>query len=354
MRFLAILTVRNEAAFLLEWLAHHRAVGFTDFLVFSNDCQDGTDEMLDQLATQGLLTHVRNDGPYGKGGIQFTALKQADKHPLLRQADWVMSLDVDEFVTIKTGDGQISDLLAALPKADAITLTWRLFGNADVLRYTDTPITETFHRCAPDVMHWPWRASMFKTLYRNDGTYRKIGVHRPRDVKTAANLEAFHWYDCEGRELGPAFKTQRLFSDYGRKNYGLAQLNHYPLGSMESYVLKSDRGRVNRSELPLGLDYWVERNFNTATDKSIERYAVARDALRETWLQDNALAKLHSQAVAWRHQRFQELMRQEAPLALFSRLLMTPPSRPINAVTAQTLATYANLGRVAREKNQSQ
>ncbi len=42
-KFLAVLTVRNEAAFLLEWLAHHRGGGFTDFLVFSNDCQDGTD-----------------------------------------------------------------------------------------------------------------------------------------------------------------------------------------------------------------------------------------------------------------------------------------------------------------------
>ncbi|MFY9211200.1 MAG: glycosyltransferase family 2 protein, partial [Aestuariivita sp.] len=36
MKFLAVMTVRNEGAFLLEWLAHHRATGFTDFLVFSN------------------------------------------------------------------------------------------------------------------------------------------------------------------------------------------------------------------------------------------------------------------------------------------------------------------------------
>ena len=50
-QFLAILCVRNEAAFLLDWLAHHRATGFTDFLVFSNDCTDGTDLMLDSPCT---------------------------------------------------------------------------------------------------------------------------------------------------------------------------------------------------------------------------------------------------------------------------------------------------------------
>ena len=78
MRCLAVLTVRNEGAFLLEWLAHHRAVGLDRFVVFSNDCDDGTDDMLDHLEGLGWLRHVRNDGPYDQGGIQFTALKAAE------------------------------------------------------------------------------------------------------------------------------------------------------------------------------------------------------------------------------------------------------------------------------------
>ncbi|KPD12494.1 glycosyltransferase family 2 protein [Phaeobacter sp. 11ANDIMAR09] len=347
MRFLAILTVRNEGAFLLEWLAHHRAVGFTDFLVFSNDCQDGTDAILDRLDELGQLTHIRNDGPYGKGGIQFTAMKQADKHPLVKQADWILALDVDEFVNIKTGDGTLTDLLAALPEADAVTLTWRLFGNADTLRFEDGPITELFRRCAPEVIHWPWRASMFKTLYRNNGTYRKTGVHRPRDAKDPEKVESFRWFDCTGRELGEAFKTRRLFSNYGRKNYDLAQLNHYPLGAMESYILKADRGRAVHSDHMLGTDYWVERNFNTASDTSIDRYKIARQELESQLLEDEGLAKLRAKSVAWRQQRFRELMQKEPYRALFARLLMTPPSRLINAVTAQTLTTFANLGRAA-------
>ncbi|MES2816741.1 MAG: glycosyltransferase family 2 protein, partial [Pseudomonadota bacterium] len=53
MKITAVLCVRNEAAFLLEWLAHHRACGVTDFLVFTNDCDDGTDAMLDRLEALG-------------------------------------------------------------------------------------------------------------------------------------------------------------------------------------------------------------------------------------------------------------------------------------------------------------
>ncbi|MBY5932294.1 glycosyltransferase family 2 protein [Tateyamaria omphalii] len=344
MTHLALLTVRNEAAFLLEWLAHHRAVGFDDFLVFSNDCDDGTDTMLDRLAELGWLTHARNDGPYDKGGIQFTALKASAKMEQVTSADWILPLDVDEFVNIHVGDGTLTDLHAALPDATAITLTWRLFGNNGQVRYLDQPLTDTFVKAAPEVLHWPWRASMFKTLYKNDGTYRKPGVHRPRDVD-AAKLEQARWFDGHGRALDDQFKTRRIFSNYGRRNYGLAQLNHYPLGTMESYVLKADRGRAVHSDDILDVDYWVERNFSTDEDTSIERYRNARDANLSALKADGTLSKLHADAVAWRKARFDALMQQEPFRALFGRLLMTPPTRPVPPKAAQFMIRYANLAR---------
>jgi hypothetical protein len=143
MRILAVLTVRNEAAFLLDWLAHHRAVGFTDFLVFSNDCDDGTDAMLDRLQELGHLTHQPNPGPH-EGGVQFAPLKTADRHQLVKKADWILAFDIDEFVNVHVGDHTLPALLAALPDATAITLTWRLFGNAGVMRYHDRPVVDQF------------------------------------------------------------------------------------------------------------------------------------------------------------------------------------------------------------------
>ena len=92
MRAVAILGVKNEAAFLIEWLAHHRAVGFTDVLVYSNDCSDGTDLMLDRLQDMGFLTHMRNPGPH-ESGPQWAMLKAAENHTATRGADWVLVLD---------------------------------------------------------------------------------------------------------------------------------------------------------------------------------------------------------------------------------------------------------------------
>jgi Glycosyl transferase family 2 len=332
-RVTAVLCVRNEGAFLLEWLAHHRACGVTSFLVFSNDCDDGTDAMLDRLETMGWLTHVRNPGPHPEGP-QWAALKLADKHPLVTEADWLLPLDIDEFVNVHVGDRRVPALLAALPEATAITLTWRLFGNAGVVDYTDTPVTETFTRAAPRVLYWPWRAQLFKTLVKNDGSYGKLGVHRPRSP-VAERMARQRWHDGSGRVLPAAFHRGRIFSDVGRDHHALVQLNHYPLGAVQSFLLKRDRGRAVHADAGPDAGYWVERNFCDDEDRSILQLE-SRD-LRGKLHRDPVLGPLHRTAVAWRHDRFRDLMLQDAWRSFYGQILMAGPARVLDRTTAESI-----------------
>jgi Glycosyl transferase family 2 len=329
----AVLCVRNEGAFLLEWLAHHRACGVTDILVFSNDCDDGTDAMLDRLQVLGWLTHLRNPGPHPEGP-QWAALKQADRHSLVAGADWVLPLDIDEFVNVHVGDRTIPALLAALPDATAITLTWRLFGNAGVVAYRDAPVTETFTRAAPRVLHWPWRAHLFKTLVRNDGSYGKLGVHRPR-APVAGRMAGQRWFDGSGRMLPAAFHRGRIFSDVGRDSHALVQLNHYPLGAVESFLLKRDRGRAVHADGGLDAGYWVERNFVDEEDKSI--LALDSRTLRDALHGDPVLGPLHVAAVDWRQQRFRALMQEDAWRSFYGQILMAGPTRVLSRAEAESI-----------------
>ncbi len=336
MRATLLLGVKNEGAFLLEWLAHHRACGFTDFLVYSNDCSDGTDAMLDRLAAMGWLTHIRNDGPHPEGP-QWSALKLADRHPLVRQAEWLIVLDIDEFINIHTGDRSIAALLAALPDATAIPLTWRLFGNAGVIEYSGHPVTETFTRAAPAILHWPWRAALFKTLFRNDGSYAKLGVHRPRSPDRT-RLADQRWFDGAGRELSDSFNTNRVFSDFGRDNHTLVQLNHYALGAMEAYLVKCDRGRANRKGSTMDMGYWVDRNFNQTEDRSILK--LDSIALRQALLEDSVLGPLHHGAILWRQACVRRLLAEESWRSLFGGLMMTPATRALDTAEAALVWRY--------------
>jgi hypothetical protein len=330
MHSLAILTVKNEASFLLEWLAHHRCTGFSDVLVLSNDCSDGTDAMLDRLQDMGLVTHLRNDGPH-PDSPQWSALKKVERHPLYAQADWALVLDIDEFVNIHVGARRLEDLLAALPaEATAVALTWRLFGNAGIVRYQDLPVRAQFTRAAPATLGWPWRAQMIKTLFRPNAAFRKPGVHRPRSPDPdPARVAAERWFDGSGRPMDPA---SRLYSDYRQDNYGLVQMNHYALGAMESYLVKCDRGRANREASAFDMGYWIERNLNQVEDLSILGLDIAGElaALKA----DPELARLHRAGVVWRQKRCAALLQDDAWRQLFGRLLMAGPSRVLGPEAA--------------------
>jgi len=179
---------------------------------------------------------------------------------------------------------------------------------------------------------------LFKTLFRNDGTYRKFGVHRPRSPHPD-RVGSARWFDGSGRELPTAFHTARIFSDYSRDNYGLVQLNHYPLGSMQNYLVKADRGRANRDASGFDMSYWVERNFCETEDRSIQQ--LPSQTLRAELLADPILGPLHARALAWRQARFASLMQQEPWRALFGRLLMTPPSHTLIADQARPILAHA-------------
>lgn len=330
MRAVIVSTVKNEGSFLLEWLAHHRACGFGHFLIASNDCSDGTDLMLDRLQDMGWLTHLRNPGPHAKGA-HWSALKAADSHEALRGADWVLTSDVDEFVNIHAGGRALGDLLRALPDADAIALTWRMFGNDGVAEYADRPVTEAFTRAAPVTLAWPWRAQMYKTLFR-PARFDRLGIHRPQKPLPGP---APRWFDGSGREVTDSLSEGRLYSDYRQDNYALAQLNHYALGSLEGYLVKVERGRANRQADGLDLGYFVERNLCEAEDLSIAGLDSA--PLRAELMADAVLGPLHHGAVAWRRARIAALLAQEDWRALFARLMMLPPSRALDASRAALL-----------------
>ncbi|MDO8883300.1 glycosyltransferase family 2 protein, partial [Pseudotabrizicola sp.] len=97
-----VTTMKNEGPFILEWIAYHRAIGVDDFLVYTNDCTDGTDTMLELLQAKGLCQHRVN--PWVPGGElkpQHAALQAAESEPVMQNCGWGICMDVDEFINIK-------------------------------------------------------------------------------------------------------------------------------------------------------------------------------------------------------------------------------------------------------------
>lgn len=305
--------MKDEGPFVMEWVAHHLAIGFTDLVVYTNDCSDGTDDMLIRLEELGLCHHRRNVIPEGIRP-QPSALNYAQDEPLVGESDWVMVFDADEFLSIKYGDGTLDDLIAAAKAQDAngIVVTWRIFGSGGVVDWSRAPVTEQYLLAAPQTWNKGWGV---KTLFTFDPDYWKLGIHRPkmktRHIKTEFP-DKVKWLNGSGREMEDYFKFRGWRSITRTVGYDWVQLNHYAVKSVDSYAIRKMRGNVNNKADKYNSDYWSLQDRNEVRDDTMLRYTEVRNRIIGQLLEDPVLNRLHVAAVARAENRLAELKQTEA------------------------------------------
>lgn len=306
MRVTAVTCVKNEGPFLLEWIAFNRLIGVTDHLFYSNDCTDGTDRLLDALADRGLCQHLPN--PAEGRNYQMEALKDARRQDIVMQADWVWVADVDEFLNIHVGDHTIPALIEACGDPQAISVNFQFFASDGVETFEDAPVIGQFTRSHnPDL--WCGEAAIeVKSLVRHDFPLQYYGAHRPFQKGKARP----DWTDGSGRKVPHKFlvaanpRRIRRFPAAGARE--MATLNHYALRSLDSYLVKNDRGDVNRENRAFDDTYWRERNDPAWEDLSIQRYLPdLKKALAEL-KKDKEIKALHDEAVTLHIAKRDELL----------------------------------------------
>ncbi|MDO9581783.1 MAG: glycosyltransferase family 2 protein [Desulfomicrobium sp.] len=315
-----VTTMKNEGPFILEWIAYHRAIGVDDFLIYTNDCTDGTDTMLDLLQEKGLCQHRAN--PWVPGGElkpQHAALQAAESEPVMQNCGWGICMDVDEFINIKIGDGTLPALYAAMGQANMISLTWRLFGNADVAPYEDRFMLDQFTECAPEVIRKPHQAWGFKTLFRNIDIYKKLGVHRPKGLRPDL-WDQVKWLNGSGQPMPKELFRNGWRSTLETYGYDWVQLNHYAVRSAESFLVKRDRGRVNHVDRDQGLNYWFRMNHNADRDTSIQRMIPALRAEYDRLLSDPQIRAAHDHSVACHRAKIGQLLQTETYRTFYAEL----------------------------------
>ncbi len=329
MRITAVTCVKNEGPFLIEWIAFNRVIGVTDFLFYSNDCSDGTDMLLEALAARGIVTHLPN--PARGRNYQMEALKDARRQQVVRAADWLWVADVDEFLNIHVGDGTIPELIEACGTPQAISVTFQFFANGGIERFEDKPVIAQFeHSHNPDI--WTDQTAIeVKTLIRKDFPVKYLGAHRPFMRNNIAQNKLPDWKDGSGRPVPAAFRDAahknrlRKFPARGARRH--ATLNHYALRSLDSYLVKNDRGDVNREHRAFDDSYWRERNDPAWRDTSIQRY-LPRLQAEMARLMDEEIAALHQEAVRRHRARRDALLTQPAYREMREKLRAAPTISP--------------------------
>ena len=241
MRITVVASMRNEGAFLLEWVAWYRMLGFTDIVVVTNNCTDHSPQLLDALQAAGKVHHIRHDIKPGKP-VTRAKLKAAKDHRAIRRADWVMVCDVDEFLVIHRGAGKIGDLVnLKTPECLGMAINWKVFGTSGIVAFSDIPVHRQFLHSCPKKS----ASSRFvKSLFRLPKYFATILEHAPTGFEMAKVLDKGHenliWVNSAGKPWkgwapdAPAANTLPTHL----VTHEVAQLNHYMLRSLETYRLK--------------------------------------------------------------------------------------------------------------------
>ncbi|HWA89542.1 MAG TPA: glycosyltransferase family 2 protein [Rhizomicrobium sp.] len=281
---------KNEGRFFLEWIAYHRAIGVSDFLIYTNDCEDESPALLDRLEAMGVVAHVPN--PIGEGEQpQNKALDRALEHPLVTGADYVLQIDPDEFLVVKAGGGRIADLIATAPEADVISVQMRFFGDSGLASLPDGLAIESLIRASTEDFEVN---RIVKSLARVGGPFSKITAnHMP--MFEPENGQHPRLFNAGGREIPPeayhGVRFSKMPDEYRSMEY--AQLNHYAVRTFADYRAKKYRGTAANNDKKLTMAYWRQRNRNDVVDTQALRHREETKRLMAEWLADPELARLN-------------------------------------------------------------
>jgi hypothetical protein len=257
--------MRNEGIHVLEWLAYHKVIGFGPIVVCTNDCDDGSDHLLDLLAAAGEVDHLPNPVPKGEPP-QPHGIRRAHAHLRDRPAEWLAHLDSDEFLNIAPGAAPVQALIDRAKDAHVIALPWRTFGDNGHATWPGETL-RAFTACEAAMDE---ELVKFKSLYR----FRAFGTaseHMPTDplVEAPRAVNAAGEALSEAQLLGPPRSRYRPIATAMR---GGALVNHYAVRSSDVFLLKADRGRGAGPPFPkytLQSAWYRRSNRNDQQDRTI-------------------------------------------------------------------------------------
>lgn len=214
--------VRDEAAYVEEWVAFHRRQGVSEFRIYDNGSVDGTPEILKQLGIDPIIWAGRPD--------DFVAMQQAAYEEAARAlagtVDWLAFIDVDEFVFGR--NRPLAEVLTAFTaNVGAIAVQQRLFGSNGLRTWSPGLVVQRFTRCARldhHESHW------FKTIVRPELVVR---VDSPHSVV----LRGGTYVMVDG---SPLRRGDHLAWALGRVE-GPIGLHHYLLKSLAEFRVKQAR-----------------------------------------------------------------------------------------------------------------
>lgn len=212
--------IKNESAFIKEWLRFHSAAGVDHFFLY-DDCS--TDDTI-KIAKETLPTNQLSIIPWcqriqdASNGKALHNQGLAFSHAISNFGGffrWMCFIDVDEFL-FPTEAISLKEVLLSMPHVDNIYLPWHMFGRQGYIdtpdfilpnyttRMADAYSSETKgvlnFKCVVDprkvtkVYVHGFETENFPNIFNSAGQEFKAGQHKSRSFQNSMKLQLNHYY----------------------------------------------------------------------------------------------------------------------------------------------------------------
>ena len=294
-RFLVFSGMRDEGAWLVEWVSWQRMLGF-EILIGTNDSAPPFLALLDAFQDAGWLTWFAHRP--GKRPPKGSAHRAMMKRPEVAATDWLLICDVDEFLVLHEGDGTVPGYLDRVGRAQAgIAFHWRNFGTSGWERYAPGLVHRQFTRCGPARMG---PNIMVKTMVRDPLRFRRFTDHGPARVPEGWGEGREIIRDAALREIDRFTRGPHpvRYTDQEGITHATAQMNHYVLRSVEHFAMKKGRPSASALKDRYTDRFFAARDRNGQRDLSALAHGARFDAVHAEAMALPGVARLHHLNVA--------------------------------------------------------
>ena len=231
MKIVVVAMFKNESHVLKEWLDHYLREGVDTFLLIDNDSTDQYMPILEPYLRENKAFLLKSKKKNAQAELYNRWL------PVAKTFDWVIVVDLDEFVYARNEFKTIKDYLGTVNKdIYKIQIPWKLFGSSGFKKQPNSVIQHFIHRRKYPSEATPTnlneRVVEVKAICRGPHL-KKIRIHN-------SEVTNLHQHFSNNEDYKDVYFT--LIDETSLNTHHL-HLNHYRIQSWEFYnKVKMTRG----------------------------------------------------------------------------------------------------------------
>lgn len=229
---------RNEKEYVLEWIAWHQSQGIDKFIIYDNESDDGTFELLELLQKHSVIdlySIVRQDK------AQIRAYEQI-LSDYKKSVELLTFIDADEFLVPcdeQRAIDHITDIFSD-KSVGGLALNWRVYGTSGQVDQLDGFVIDRFTQAASDERprnHYiksVYRPKLVKEIY----PHRAVLDERYKYINSSGDNAIFSSFDGGIKPI-PTGMTSGVINTISDMR---VRVNHYALKSREEFLKKKKYG----------------------------------------------------------------------------------------------------------------